>query len=131
MNGSNRRAAKSRPAASRDLLDNVTRERHLLQALCQTFDAPLRRRALEVLARHRWALPDHQLIFESWAVLARTGTPVRRETLAAQLTRAGFPDMDFDALFSPLPSPATELARRLDEIGGSMSSGPAAAEPVR
>jgi hypothetical protein len=112
-------------------MDAGTRERHLLRALCQTSDSALRRRALEVLPLHRWTHRDHQLIFETWALLARTGTRVTRETLAAQLTRAGFPEMDFDALFAPLHSPAADLARRLDEIGGSKPSGPTGAEGKR
>lgn len=92
------------------------RDCQLLQALCQTGDESLRRRALELLPRHRWSQNDHQLLFEFWAVLVRSGVPVRRETMAAQATRVGFPDLDFDSLFVPMPSPDASLARMLQEI---------------
>jgi hypothetical protein len=112
-------------------VDQQTRERLLLQALCQTADEALRRRAFEALPTHRWANRDHQLIFEGCSLLARNGAPITRGSLATQLTRAGFPEMDFDSLFAPLPSPGEELARRLDELAGPAGPTSATAEGER
>ncbi len=90
----------------------------LLQALCQTSDRSLLRLACRAVRRHRWALVEHEVIFESCAELARLGARIERLPLAARLTRAGFPDVDLDALFSPLPAPDLVLRSHLDEGEG-------------
>lgn len=90
----------------------------LLQALCQTGDPALLRRGCRALARHRWARVEHQVVFESCADLTRWGARIERLPLAARLTRAGFPDVDLDALFAPLPAPERILRRHLDRHEG-------------
>lgn len=88
----------------------------LLRALCQAADAALLRRACRALRAHSWARQEHLLVFESCAALTACGVRISSGRLAAQLTRAGFPDVDLDALFAPLPAPDRELARRLDAL---------------
>jgi hypothetical protein len=95
---------------------NANPEWRLLRALCQATDASVRERAAKLLRRHRWREREHEVIFAAWNHIARPGRPVLRGELAAQLTRAGFPEMDLDSLFEPLPSPATDLGRLLDEL---------------
>lgn len=90
----------------------------LLRALCQTADAGIRRRACDILEKRQWAEPEQLLIFEACAALTRFNVPISPASLVVQLTRAGFPDVDLDALFEPLPSAGAELARRLDGIEG-------------
>lgn len=97
-------------------MDREDRERHLLQALCQTRDGSLRKRALQSLARHSWAHSDHRILFEAWAALVGAGSGISIQAIAVQATRAGFPDLDFDVLFVPLPHPDEDLAYLLEEI---------------
>lgn len=97
-------------------------EWRILQALCQTADAGLRERAAEVLRRHRWAAGEHEVIFSAWNSIARAGRAIHRGELAAQLTRDGFPEIDLDSLFEPLPSPAAELARSLAALPDANAS---------
>ncbi|HVB99983.1 MAG TPA: hypothetical protein VNJ12_11715 [Candidatus Dormibacteraeota bacterium] len=66
------------------------------------------------MQRYPWADGEHRVIFEACARLTRFNAPIRPNLLAAQMTRAGFPDFDLDALFEPLPSARAELAGRLD-----------------
>jgi hypothetical protein len=89
---------------------------HLLRALCQTTNPVLLRRAVDVLRRHRWPQGEPLVVYESCAALAARGARITRGNLAAELTRAGFPDVDLDSLFAPLPSPESELARHLETL---------------
>lgn len=89
----------------------------LLRALCQTEDVGARRRACEILQGREWAEGEHGVIFEACAALTRFGARISPAALAVQLTRAGFPDVDLEAIFEPLPKADAELARRLDALG--------------
>lgn len=90
----------------------------LLRALCQTIDVTMRLRACRLLESYAWAEGEHRVVFEVCARLTRLKVPIRRDMLAAQVTREGFPDIDLDALFAPLPSARDELARRIDALAG-------------
>lgn len=85
----------------------------LLRALCQITDRALLRHACRALRRHRWALGEHQVIYESCAALASRSARIESCSLASEATRAGFPDVDLDALFVPLAAPDRELLRAL------------------
>lgn len=95
-------------------------ERNLLRTFCQSGGvAHLPPEILRDLRNYRWQGMDHQTIFD---VLLSSGTRVvaRRERLAAQATRMGFPDINWSDYFQPwargkgeLKRSATELVRRL------------------
>lgn len=86
----------------------------LLQALCQASDAELVRRACLALRGHSWSRGEHRVVYEACVELAGSGTRITPPALAARLTRAGFPDVDLDALFAPLPAPDLQLSRLFD-----------------
>jgi hypothetical protein len=88
----------------------------LLRALCQSADAALVRRACRVLGRYPWPQGECRVLYESCAALSSRGARISRATLAAEVTRAGFPDVDLESLFAPLPSPDRELERRLEAL---------------
>jgi hypothetical protein len=88
----------------------------LLRALCQTADPALVRRACRVLGRYSWPQDESRVVFECCAALAARGALISAANLAAEATRAGFPDVDLEMLFAALPSPDRELARRLDAL---------------
>jgi hypothetical protein len=89
---------------------------HLLRALCQAADAALVRRACRLLGRYPWPQGESRIVYESCAALSARGARINKANLAAEATRAGFPDVDLDSLFHPLPSPDSELARRLEAL---------------
>jgi replicative DNA helicase len=95
-------------------MSGIDEDRRILRALCQTEDAGERRRACEILENRRWTEPEHRIIFEACARLTRFGAGISAAALAVQLTRAGFPEVDLDDLFEPLPQAAAELARRTE-----------------
>ena len=87
------------------------RDVELLRALCRSETAEQARRAVERLRGHAWADGESRILFEACARLARRGARIHKENLAAEVTLAGFPDVELDALFA--------------------SNGPAAGEPRR
>src|ERR1700722_19481532 len=77
-------------------------ELRVLALLCQSgSDTRLRDRARELLTNLRWSEDAHQAVFAlvmsfpaaSWAAL--------QDQVPARLTRRGFPDFNFEALFKP------------------------------
>jgi hypothetical protein len=60
------------------------------------------------LAGYLWREPDHAVIYEA-IVRARSRDPEHwREQLAAQTTRMGFPDLDWESFLGPPPMGAPE-----------------------
>lgn len=100
-------------------MQTANEDLQILRALCQTKHAGLRRRACEILANYEWVEGEHRVIFEVCAALDSFGVSIDLPKVAAQMTRAGFPDVDFDALFDPLPMADAELAKRLNALEGN------------
>jgi hypothetical protein len=88
----------------------------LLRALCQSADGELVRRGCRVLRRYPWPQGEPRIVYECCAALSSRGARISQANLAAEVTRAGFPDVDLGSLFAPLASPDRELARRLDAL---------------
>lgn len=83
-------------------------ERRLLAALCSTaLGHKTRAGILECLATHKFANPDHEVIFQAIVKMPPASGEHIRETLAARLTRLGFPDIDVEPIFE-LPPDSTE-----------------------
>jgi len=85
--------------------------------LCQVIGGDsLRNRARKLLTDYRWSDAAHQAVFETIVRLPQMSRPALRDQLPALLTRRGFPDFDFEALFAgpePSASDAEEWMRRL------------------
>jgi hypothetical protein len=75
-------------------------ERDLLRALCQS--GPLAELSSQVhseLLDYSWQGSDHQTIFEALLRIEGTRGRSSREQLAAQATRIGFPDINWNEYF--------------------------------
>lgn len=92
-------------------------EWELLRALCSGVLAETEQReALALLAHHNFSDPIRQAIFDELEKVGRSRAELLRHELPARLTRRGFPDADFEALFTPsclTAAQALETARRL------------------
>lgn len=92
-------------------------ERQLLAALCSsTLDCLTRAQILAHLRAHAFADPNHDVIFRALANMPPATAEHIRETLAARLTRLGFPDIDVDPILElepPSPEKINSLLRRL------------------
>ena len=76
-------------------------EREILRTLCAQ---PQPRRTIEGLARelaaYSWREPDHGIVYKAVVQTATRGAADLRSHLAAQTTRMGFPDIDWEAFFA-------------------------------
>jgi hypothetical protein len=98
--------------------DKIEIECRLLAALCDPALAPeLRSQIFQKLASHKFDSSDHEIIFRALAAVAEAPIELIRETLAARITRLGFPDIDIAPLLAlPTSSPAEipDLLSKLD-----------------
>jgi hypothetical protein len=95
----------------------VSIERDLLRALCHSSTpAELSAQARSELQNYSWQGLDHQTIFEALLRVASGRGRSLREQLAAQVTRTGFPDINWDEYFGQAPAPESELKRSVIEL---------------
>jgi hypothetical protein len=95
-------------------------EKLVLRALCHgVLQGDRREQAFRILAEHRFADPQHELLFAALRTLRRADAHVIREQLPARLTALGFPDVDVTSyLDAPAPGVA-ETTEALRQLAGS------------
>ena len=92
-------------------------ERRLLSALCAPgLDDKTRARIFQRLAAYKFASGDHQVIFQALLKSSRAQASHFRETLAARLTRLGFPDIDVGPIFTLEVPSAEQIPALLDRL---------------
>jgi hypothetical protein len=57
------------------------------------------------LSVHHWQDPDHQVVYQALRAIKSRDPKTRRNEIPAQVTRMGFPDVDWNLYFD-----ATELS---------------------
>jgi hypothetical protein len=93
-------------------------ERRLLAGLCSpALDPKTRAEILERLATHKFANPDHEVIFQALLKMPRATGEHIRESLGARLTRLGFPDVDVQPIFELEPPSAEKISALLRQLG--------------
>jgi hypothetical protein len=103
-------------------------ELQVLRAICQ--ESPLgsvREAASRLLKNYRWQEPVHQAIFTCLLQLPAGNPELLRTELPACMTRKGFPDVDWETFFEPLPLTPQDVAKavlRLTLICGPTDSKP-------
>ncbi len=71
-------------------------ERKALHALCtDEGDADAWRRQARRLADHAWNDPEHKVVYDALRAIRSGDAETRRKELPAQVTRMGFPDVDW------------------------------------
>lgn len=94
-------------------------ERWLLAALCSpAFDQQKRAEILDRLATHKFAEPEHETIFRALVKMPRATYEHIRETLAARLTRLGFPDVDVEPILDLVPPSPEKIKTLLQQLSG-------------
>jgi hypothetical protein len=92
-------------------------ERQVLKALCSgAGDVDNRDRLASELTAYRWQDPDHKVVYEALRAIRSRDPKTRRDELPAQVTRMGFPDVDWRLYFEPehqLETDLQDLIRRL------------------
>ncbi|HLY59562.1 MAG TPA: hypothetical protein VKV95_02235 [Terriglobia bacterium] len=103
----------------------IDQERRVLRAFCKG-DRKVLDAAAQLLAQYKWREPVHQIIFNCLTGFPAGGPLTLRERLAACATRKGFPDVDWEEFFPPIPISdleSNELLRQLLDLSKSGSSG--------
>lgn len=76
-------------------------ERRILQALCTLEILPQGwDRLAGSLSEYSWREPDHQVIYDALRGIRSHDATTRRDQLPAQVTRMGFPDVDWSLYFA-------------------------------
>jgi hypothetical protein len=102
-------------------------ERTVLNALCSAdLSTSERSTILLRLAGHSWCGVDHQVIYKVLRSAPRLDRVALRAYLIAEVTRLGFPDIDFTPYFAPSALAITDVAKL---AGSLLATGPNAAKP--
>ena len=91
----------------------------VLRAMCQ--EAPQgsgREAALRALKDYQWHEPVHQAIFHCLSRFPSANLDLLRSELPACLTRQGFPDVDWNAFFSPHSVTREDAERAMGALNG-------------
>ena len=85
-------------------------ECEILGALCSAaLSLDRRARALQDLTEYFWHSPDHRVIYEALRRSRERDAVALHEYLRAEVTRLGFPDIDWALYLSPRNPSATEI----------------------
>jgi hypothetical protein len=94
-------------------------ERRILQALCGLEIAPQNwDRLAGSISEYSWREPDHRVVYDALRGIRTQDSTTRRDQLPAQVTRMGFPDVDWSLYFGSEEMPdceIEELIRRLKD----------------
>src|SRR5579859_4337424 len=102
----------------------IDAERRFLRALCQeSCPVPARESAKNALVDYLWREPVHEIIFSFVVVQPATAPIPLRDQLPGVLTRKGFPDVEWEAFFQPVPKSETKLADLIRELAASNEAG--------
>ena len=92
-------------------------ERDILRSLCASdFDRATWKRMLARLSQHEWRDPEHTVIYHALGSIRGNDSAARRQELPAQVTRMGFPDVDFGKYLNSDDLPDVPLDRLIDRL---------------
>lgn len=81
--------------------ERVSLERRILRQICSdSLSREDMNRAIDKLAQYAWREPEHDVLFKAIRRLGGGDAGRLREELPAQLTRMGFPDIDWPRYFA-------------------------------
>src|ERR1700722_20314107 len=84
-------------------------ERRVLATLCHSgSETAVRGQARQLLSNYRWSDDAHRAVFEIVMSFPSASCAALYDQLPGRLTRRGFPDFDFQALFDTTVLPPSE-----------------------
>jgi hypothetical protein len=92
-------------------------ERKILGALCTiALLSTVREHAVRALAEYEWISPDHRVIYEALRRFGHRDGVEIREHLKAEVTRLGFPDIEWAPYFEACNPTAADVDRLVREL---------------
>jgi hypothetical protein len=98
--------------------DDITDlERRILRALCRLEISPLNwNRLAASLSEYSWREPDHRVVYDALRGIRSRDATTRRDQLPAQVTRMGFPDVDWSLYFGAEEMPDREIEELIRQL---------------
>lgn len=100
---------------------NDSIEFQVLRAVClATVQGSLKEIAGDILREYHWHNALHQALWEALGAIPTENPEIFRQLLPAQMTRAGFPDVEWEVFFAPhtlSKEKAIALMRRMVKDG--------------
>ena len=96
------RATRRRPDDLRPMAPNIHLEQLTLRLLCSgTPQGPVKNVLVPLLRDYHWQVQLHQIIFSAVVAIPSDDPATLRQLLPAKLTRMGFPDIEWEEIFTP------------------------------
>lgn len=95
-------ATRPRHDACAPMATNLHLEQFTLRLLCTgTPQGPVKNVLVPLLHDYRWQRQLHQIIFNAIVAIPSDDPATLRQLLPAKLTRMGFPDIEWEEIFTP------------------------------
>jgi hypothetical protein len=95
----------------------ATLERQILGALCVgVSNAADWDRLAGELSIHHWQDPDHEVVYQALRAIKSRDPKARRDELPAQVTRMGFPDVDWSLYFEGEELSVAEIEESISQL---------------
>ncbi len=92
-------------------------ERQILGALCAGVSNAVDWDQLaSELSAHHWQDPDHKVVYQALRAIKSRDAKTRRDELPAQVTRMGFPDVDWNLYFEREEFSAPEIEKLIRQL---------------
>jgi hypothetical protein len=92
-------------------------ERQILRALCAGgSDASDWDRLASALSAHHWQDPDHKVVYQALRAIKSRDPKTRRDELPAQVTRMGFPDVNWSLYFEGEELSVAEIVELITQL---------------
>jgi hypothetical protein len=100
-------------------------ERELLNILCAgVLSEEERSQTVLSLAEYEWKSPDHRVIFEALRRARQLDASGIQERLKSEVTRLGFPDIDWAEYFQPVHMDKAQIERLIRALLNRALEGP-------
>ena len=113
------------PRYHRNDSETLQDERLALQFLCANPAASAAQKLKSRLSSYKWRNADHSVVFEALTRLNFAATAAQlREQLPAQLTRLGFPDVNYEVFFEGQIPKESEIPALTETLRRGATSAP-------
>ena len=74
------------------------------------------------LFAYEWKDPEHKVVFDAWQAIKSDDALTRRQELPAQVTRMGFPDVDWGKYLDADAQPGVPIDQLIDLLTSTENS---------
>ena len=98
-------------------------ERDILRELCAgQIESRQWHSIVNRLFAYEWKDPEHKVVFDAWRAIKSDDALTRRQELPAQVTRMGFPDLDWGKYLDADAQPGVPIDQLIDLLTSTENS---------